>query len=133
MNTRPLQVGATMQRAIQNVLTRGLADPRIRGIITVTRVQVSPDLRGATVFVSVVPQEHEALALHGLKSASKHIRHEISDSLALRQTPQITFQLDEAYKAESHIHAVLNKAMRELETSNPSENPTTSDTSGDEA
>ncbi len=123
MSTRSLQVGATMQRAIQTVLSKGLADPRVKGIITVTRVFLTDDLRQATVFVNITPEQHEDLTMHGLTSASKHIRHEISDALALRQTPNITFKKDDAYKAESHIHAVINKAMQELDAASP-EQPT---------
>lgn len=115
MSTRTLQIGATIQRSIQTVLSRGLSDPRIKGIITVTRVQIGDDLREAYVFVTVTPAEHEDLTMHGLRSAERHIRHAISDNLSLKQTPQLRFRIDKAFKAESELHSVLNKALRELD------------------
>jgi ribosome-binding factor A len=119
VSTRILQIGATMHRSIQTVIARGLADPRIKGIITITRVEPAQDLRDARVFVNVSPPEHEELTMHGLRSASKHIRHEIADSLTLKQTPHLSFVVDEAYKKEAEVHAALNKAVRELEASSP--------------
>ncbi|MFG0257352.1 MAG: 30S ribosome-binding factor RbfA [Phycisphaerales bacterium JB043] len=131
MSTRLLQLGAAMHRSIQTVLARGLADPRIKGIITVTRVEVSPDLKEARAFVTVSPPEQEELTMHGLRSASKHIRHEIADTLTLKQTPHLRFLIDELYKKEAEVHAVLNRAMRELEASSPTTDPTPTDTSED--
>ena len=71
MTQRTEQVAATLKKAIQDVIVRGLSDPRAKGLITVTRVEVSPDLADATVFCSVVPHDQEEISLHGLQSASK--------------------------------------------------------------
>ena len=74
MTQRTEQVAATLKRAIQDVIVRGISDPRVKGLISITKIDVSPDLADASVFCSVMPQEHEELTMHGLTSASKWIR-----------------------------------------------------------
>ena len=74
MTVRNVQVASIIQRAVQVLLTRGLSDPRVRGLVSVTRVSVTPDLAQATVFVSVIPNTRAELTMHGLRHAAKHIR-----------------------------------------------------------
>ena len=61
MNHRAQQVVSLIRRAVQVVIGRGLHDPRVRGLISVTKVVMDDDLSQATVYVSVLPQEHAAL------------------------------------------------------------------------
>ena len=77
------------------VLSRGISDPRVQGIVTVTRVDVSADLANATMFCTVTPHKHEKLSLHGLKSASRWIRRQVADKVRFRRMPQFAFKLDE--------------------------------------
>ncbi|UCD74281.1 MAG: 30S ribosome-binding factor RbfA [Phycisphaerales bacterium] len=112
------QVASVIQRAVQAVLTRGLNDPRVRGLVSVTRVNVSPDLSQARVFISVTPAEHEELAMHGLRHAASHIRHAISSTVSLRRLPRLTFHLDESLKKEAAVLAALNRVRREDEELN---------------
>jgi len=114
---RPLRVASTIQRALQEALARGLADPRIQGVVTISDVRVSADLRHATVRVSVYPEEEETLTMHGLRSAARHLQHAISDKLELRRTPELRFELDRGLKAQA---AVLRALAQERERSAPS-------------
>ena len=123
MSHRHLQVGATLQRAVQTVLTRGLSDPRVRGLITVTRVEVAEDLRDATVFISVVPEEHEDLTMHGLRSAAVHIRHHAGEMIEMRSLPRLHFKADRAIKAQASIIAAINKAVGSLDAPAPADAP----------
>jgi ribosome-binding factor A len=113
MSHRPEQVAATLRRAVQAVLDRGLQDPRVSGMVTVTAVRVSPDLRSATVSVSVYPAERQELTMHGLHSAAAHIRHDISDAVGLRRTPDLTFRLDESLKKQAAVLDAIARATGE--------------------
>jgi ribosome-binding factor A len=111
---RPKQVASGLQRAIQQVLSRGLQDPRVRGLITITEVRVSSDLRDATVMVSVTPEEHETLTLHGIRSAAKHIRREAAELVRMRTLPTLHFKIDRAGKEQAKIIAAINRAVSDL-------------------
>jgi ribosome-binding factor A len=115
------QVSSVLSRAVQEVLLRGLHDPRIRGMISVVRVSVSDDLADATVYVSVMPREHEDLTLHGLRHASPHVRREVGERVRMRRVPRLSFKIDRSVKKQSEILAAINDAVHEDERGRPVE------------
>lgn len=112
MTRRAERVASAVHGAVQAVLSRGLSDPRVRGLITVTGVTVSDDLRQAFVRVSIMPAEHEELTMHGLRAAAAHVCHAIGDALELRRTPDIEFRLDRATKRQAAVLEALEKARQ---------------------
>lgn len=108
------QLGAVLQRAIQARLDRGLADPRIQGMITVTSVKVAPDMKSAAIGVSVMPHEKQDLTLHGLKSAARHIRHQVGDDVEIHQMPELIFRLDHSLEKQAGVLDAIAKASEEL-------------------
>ncbi|MFG0326976.1 MAG: 30S ribosome-binding factor RbfA [Phycisphaerales bacterium JB037] len=131
------RVAQAIRLAVEKVLARGLADPRVRGLITVTKVTVDQALRTATIDVSVYPAEHADLTMHGLKAAAAHIRHEISDELALRRTPTLQFRLDDSLKRQAEILGALGRIQLEREArqagADPDAPPSPDTTDGDAA
>lgn len=113
MSHRTEQVASTIERALQDQLARGLSDPRVKGLITITGVRVTDDLKTAIVRVSVLPVEHQELTMHGLKSAARHIRHQIADRLAMKRTPELVFELDESLKRQAGVLDALAKVAAE--------------------
>lgn len=113
MSHRKEQVASTLRRAIQQVLGRGLNDPRIRGLVTVTGVEVPPDLRTATVLVSVLPEERQTLTIKGIQDASRHIRREVGELVAMRQVPELYFKLDVSLKRQAEAIQAISKAIEE--------------------
>lgn len=113
MSRRAEQIAATIHRAVQAVLDRGLQDPRVSGMITVTGVKIAPDLSAATISVSIFPAERQELAMHGLRSAAGHIRHDISDAVGLRRTPDLAFKLDESLKKQAAVLEAISRATAE--------------------
>ena len=87
-----------VNEALREVLSEGLGDlkdPRI-GFVTVTAVRTSPDLRQATVFVSVLGSERKrAETLAGLESSRAVLQNRVNRELHLKRTPQLTFQYDQ--------------------------------------
>jgi ribosome-binding factor A len=96
---RPEQIASLLRRRLQEALMRGLNDPRVRGLVTITDVSVSPDLSEARCGVSVLPAEHGPLTLAGLQSAAPHLARRVTDGLRLRRLPRFRFELDESLKA----------------------------------
>lgn len=113
MTRRTDRISATLTRALQEIIAKGLADPRVRGLITVTGVTVSPDLAEARVDVSVLPQSQQELTLHGLEAAAPHLRHELSEMVDMRKMPKLFFRLDSRLKKESAVLQDINRAARE--------------------
>ncbi|MFO0836752.1 MAG: 30S ribosome-binding factor RbfA [Phycisphaerales bacterium] len=114
-NHRTEQFAAELRELIQEIILRGLNDPRISGLITVTGVRVTPDAKEAHVKISVLPEEKQDLTYHGLKAASKHIRHLLSDTIRHRQIPMIVFKLDETLKREAEVNRALAQVALERE------------------
>ena len=110
MNHRPDQVASLIRRAVQTVLGRGLHDPRVRGLVSVTRVRVEQDLAHAAVYVSVLPAEHAGLTLHGLQRAAPRIQRRVGEAVRLRRVPRLTFHLDESIKKQAEFDAALAEA-----------------------
>lgn len=110
---RNKRLASTLQRAVEEVLARGLNDPRARGMISVTELRLSGDLRQAKVMVSVFPHEHESLTIHALRDAAKHIRRRLMDKVEIRDMPQLVFELDEGLKRQGEVLELLAKARAE--------------------
>ena len=108
---RKLQVESLLQRTVAEVLQRGLADPRIKGLVSVTRVEASSDLKTAKVFVSVTPERHEPLTMHGLKDATRYVQNLVKQKVALRLVPHLRFEVDESLKRQNAVLLAIQEGM----------------------
>jgi len=97
---------------IQRVLAvhlRNIKDPRVRqGMLSVTAVDTTSDLRHAKVYLSVYDIQSEKEFRKGLKSAAGFLRRELGQSLSLRHTPELEFILDKSIEHGSKINSILN-------------------------
>lgn len=107
MSHRRDQVASSIRRAVQSILDRGLQDPRVRGLISVTRVTLDDPLSHAVVHVSVLPAERAELTMQGLDHATPRIRSQISRSVRLRRLPRLSFHLDDSIKKQARFEADL--------------------------
>ena len=117
MSRRIERLAPTIREAVQQVITRGLSDPRIRGMITVTKVTISDDLREATIAVSVYPPEHAELTVHGLVAASRHIRRQAGELVSLAKMPTLRIKLDQTLSKQAAVFEALAKARAETKAS----------------
>jgi ribosome-binding factor A len=109
-HSRPERVGQEIQAAIGDILSRGeLRDPRI-GYITITGVKVSPDLRVARVFYSMLGTEKEREETQkGLDAAKGYVRREVTATVKLRVSPEIFFSFDESVGEGDKIDRLLRE------------------------
>ncbi len=106
---RPERVSELIRQAVGAFLTGAVRDPRI-GFVTVTGVEVSPDLSHANVRVSVMGSDEEkATSLEGLASAARFLRAQLSKELQLRTSPELHFHLDRGIEHAQHIDRVLKE------------------------
>jgi ribosome-binding factor A len=113
MSRRTEQMASTIRRALQETIDRGFQDPRISGMITVTGLRITEDLKQALIDVSVMPAERQDLTMHGLRSAARHIRREVGDRVAIRQMPELVFRLDSSLKKQAAVLDAIAKAAAE--------------------
>ena len=98
------RINEEIQRELAEQLRR-LKDPRVSqvGMVSVTRVDTTGDLRYAKVYISVLDKTQEKDVLKGLKSASGFLRRELGRSLQLRYTPELQFIADDSLAYGAHI------------------------------
>lgn len=90
-------------------LLREIKDPRVQqGMISVTRVETTGDLRYSKVWLSVMGMENEKEFKKGLKSASGWLRRELGNKLSLRYTPELVFEIDHSIEYGAHISQVIS-------------------------
>lgn len=93
-NTR---INGEVQKELSRIISREIKDPRIHSMTSVTQVMVTPDLKECKAYISVLGDDQaKEDTLAGLKSASGYIRKELARSINLRNTPEITFYIDES-------------------------------------
>ncbi|HJU89420.1 MAG TPA: 30S ribosome-binding factor RbfA [Gemmatimonadaceae bacterium] len=99
-----------IREEIATFLFSGAKDPRLQGLVTVTGVDVTPDLRRARVFVSVMGSDEERRAsFTALESMAGHLRSRVAKTLRLRFTPEIEFANDESVERAARIETLLNR------------------------
>jgi len=97
-----------IQRVIAHLLTE-VKDPRVQqGMISVTRVETTGDLGFSKIWVSVLGMQSEKEFKKGLKSASGWLRRELSNSLHLRHTPELIFEIDHSIEYGAHINELIS-------------------------
>jgi len=122
MSFRKQQVESLLKRTISELLIRKVSDPRIEGMVSVTSVDVSPDLSQATVRVSVLPQKHEKTTVAGLNHAAAYIHGLVRKAVSLRTVPHLTFRLDSELKKQASVLQAIHDAMaREKDESQESD------------
>ena len=105
------RVNEELKREISLVIDRNLKNPNITGIISVTKVKTSPDLKSAKVYISLLNCKSKKNTLDAIKNASGFIRTEIAKRVNLRYTPSLTFQIDESIEYGSKIENILKEIM----------------------
>ena len=107
-NNRLARTNDDIQRVLSELL-RNVKDPRVQqGMISVTRVETTGDLRYAKVWLSVYGMKDEKEFKRGLKSASGWLRKELASSMNLRYTPELVFELDHSIEYGAHINELIS-------------------------
>ena len=102
------RINEEIQKSLADALRR-VKDPRVSGtMISVTRVETTPDLRYAKVYVSFLEEDKANEALKGLKSAGGYLRREVSSDLKLRYTPELVWALDDSITYGAKMLKLIN-------------------------
>lgn len=108
---RTARAARAIQETVSSTILFDLKDPRVKNV-TVLSAEVSPDLRNAKVYVSVMGEPREQrLTMHGLESARGFIQSKVADRLQTRYTPVLKFVLDQGVKRSAEASRILREAI----------------------
>ncbi len=114
MSRRIERLNHLIRQEISQLLQREVKDPRLGGLVTVTRVSTSPDLRHAKVFISVIGNEEEKReVLAALATASGFLRRELSMRLRLRHSPELSFHYDDSLDQGAQVLQLISQLSSE--------------------
>lgn len=118
------RINEEIQRELSDQLRR-LKDPRVSqvGMVSITRVDTTGDLRYARVYISVLDESQEKEVLKGLRSAAGFLRRELGHALQLRYTPELQFIGDDSIQHGAHILEMLRQVERADQARDAQEEP----------
>jgi ribosome-binding factor A len=114
MSRRTDRINGLLRQEISQLLSRGIKDPRLNGVISITQVQTSSDLRNARVFLSVMgDKKTKETALDGIQSAAAFLRRELRGRLKMRYVPFLKFSLDDSMENADYVLQLMDQLHTE--------------------
>lgn len=113
-NPRFERINEELKKEISHIISYELNNPNITGLISVTKAKITPDLKYAKVYVSILNSKNVKETLAGLKKSSGYIRTEIAKRINLRITPELIFELDDSMEYGAKIDSILKDIMKDV-------------------
>jgi ribosome-binding factor A len=107
---RPQRLGDLIQREVAELIRLEVRDPRI-GMLTITSVDVSPDLSHAKVFFTMLEKGKLEDTLHGLKRSAGFLRSQLARRIKMYTTPELRFEYDESVERGDHISRLIDSVI----------------------
>jgi len=131
ISRRQHKIARAIRESVSKTILNGLSDPRITGLVTVTEVDVSPDMKNATVFLSILtPEDRKAdLTFDAICHAIGHFQHQLGEDLTGRLCPHLRFEMDRKVSKTLETLRLIEQAQHEYsehpvqELGDDSENP----------
>jgi ribosome-binding factor A len=108
---RPERLGDLIQREVSDLIRLELRDPRV-GMITITSVDVSPDMSHARLFFTLLEKDKLADTLHGLKRSAGFLRSQLARRLKMYTTPELRFEYDESVERGDRLSRLIDSAIK---------------------
>ena len=105
-------ISEEVRRELDKLLREDMRDPRLAGTFSITRAEVTRDLRYCKVHVSVLEQDKRAGVMEALKSAAGFLRRELGRRVDLRYTPELIFELDTNIEYASYMTKLIDEAVK---------------------
>lgn len=113
-NSRLDKINEELKRELSNIINYEVKNSNITGMVSVTKVKTSPDLRYAKIYVSMINSKSVKDTLFGLKRASGYIRSRVAEKINLRVTPELIFELDDSLVYGEKIDTILKDIMKDI-------------------
>ena len=106
-NNRIQRIDEEYKKELSQIIGFELKDPNITGMISVTKVKVTTDLKYAKIYISILNSKNTKKTLEGLKKSSGFIRTELAKRVNLRNTPELIFEIDDSMEKGDRIEQIL--------------------------
>lgn len=106
-NNRLNRIDEELRKEISNIISFEIKNPDATGLISVTKVKITPDLKYAKVYISMLNSKSKEKTLDALKKSSGYIRSEIAKRINLRITPELVFEEDDSMEYGMKIDSIL--------------------------
>lgn len=120
-SNRLARINEELKREVSNIINYEVKNSNVTGIISITKVKTTPDLRYAKISVSVINSRNVKQTLTGLKAASGFIRSRVAEKINLRITPELVFELDDSMVYGERIDNILKDIMKDIKQEENSE------------
>ena len=107
------RINEELKKEISQVINYELKNPDVTGMISVTKVKITPDLKYAKVYVSVLNSKNLKKTIEGLKSSAGFIRSRVAKTVNLRITPELVFEYDDSIEYGERIDSILKNLKKE--------------------
>ena len=114
-NNRIGRIDEEYRKEISQIIGYELKNPNVTGLISVTKVKVTPDLKYAKVYISILNSKNIKETMDGLKKSSGFIRSELAKRINLRNTPELVFEIDDSMEYGAKIDSILKEILPENE------------------
>lgn len=99
-----------IKKIVSKLIDQDLKDPRLEsGLISVTKVEVTKDLKYCKIFVSMLGVKDQDSAMEALKSSAGYVRREIGNNVRMHSTPEVKFEFDNSMEYGAHIQNIINE------------------------
>ena len=113
-SNRMNKIDEELKKEISSIISTELKNPHLTGLISVSKVKTTPDLRYAKVYVTMINEKSKKENLSILKKSSGFIRSEIAKKINLRYTPELVFEFDESLEYGTRIDEILKDITKDL-------------------
>ena len=114
-NNRIGRIDEEYRKELSQIIGYELKNPNVTGMISVTKVKVTPDLKYAKVYVSILNSKNIKETMEGLKKSAGFIRSELAKRINLRNTPELVFEIDDSMEYGAKIDSILKEILPENE------------------
>lgn len=109
-----IRINEEIQKELGRLIQQEVKDPRIDTLASVSRVEVTTDLKTAKVFVTVLAEDKKEATMKGLRNAGSFLRSQLAKNLNLRNTPELFFHLDESYENGLYMSKLIDEVTKDL-------------------
>ena len=115
--TRLNKVNEELKKTISQVLEFEIKNSKVTGLVSVTKVSITPDFRYAKIYISILNSKNDKKTLEGIKESAGFIRSRVAKVMNLRVTPELSFEIDDSIEYGNKIDKILNE-LKKKETEN---------------
>lgn len=107
------RINEELKKELSQIISYELKNPNVTGMISVTKVKITPDFKYAKIYVSILNSKNVKKTMDGLKESSGFLRSKIAKNINLRVAPELVFELDDSLEYGERIDTILKELNKD--------------------